>query len=559
MGAAVNSLAKSAKYKAIQEHLSNFLLRRWSKQFGIAVSGGVDSMALAYLCSVSHIGSQFTGFIVDHGLRPESSDEAAKVAEELERLKIRARILKLDWSNYGQPKTLTNLETVARTLRYQALGKACYQERIPSMLVAHHADDQAETVGVRVLSGYTGAGLRGIKDEVRFPSCEGVYGVDGSGWRDDPKPLRLSTEKGDLRIMRPLLSFSKDQLIGICRANGVHWFEDSTNTDKSLTMRNTVRSLLESDLLPTALQTPRLLKCSLAMRKREDIIEEAVQKVFDRTPMTLDLSIGHLTFFIDSQGVSHCLPDDPHQSDIKAHFLRRVLQNVSPQTEISLQTLDQATDVMLGDLTERTGGPQETQVAAVTIRRDNAIDQWTRRFSICRQNPSRLQRNTIVPFLFKADLESSTDSPGWSDWLLWDGRYWIRVTRAKMSADESIGVSFLTPERLAIARKGLNLRQCTELRRLFRHASRHGAEWTIPVVILQQADNVAVAALPTLGWQHPKCRDGTSPTGSFKYEVSYKEVAFEETETYRIVSDINQLTSRGSCLSNRQTDSPGTS
>ncbi|SMY28007.1 unnamed protein product [Zymoseptoria tritici ST99CH_1A5] len=543
MSAVVNGLAKSANYTAIQEHLFDFLLRRWNKQFGIAVSGGVDSMALASLCSSSQIGSQFTGFVVDHGLRPESSDEAAKVAEELERLRIRARILKLDWAAHGDPKTLTNFETVARTLRYQALGKACHQERIHSMLVAHHADDQAETVAVRILSGYTGAGLRGIKDEVRFPNCEGVYGVDGSGWRDESEPQRLSTEKGDLRIMRPLLPFSKDQLIGICRANGVRWFEDSTNTDKSLTMRNTVRSLLKSDLLPTAIGTPRLLKCSLAMRKREEIIEEAVQKVFDRTPMTLDLSIGHLTFSIDSQGASHFLPNDTHQSDIKAHFVRRVLRNVSPQTEISLQTLDQATDLMLGDLTERTGGTQETQIASVSIRRDNSIDEGSRRFSIRRQNPSSLQWNTIVPFSFQADLESSPDSPGWSEWLLWDGRYWIRVFRDKVSADESIDVSFLTPERLAIARKGLDLRQLTELRRLFRHASRCGAEWTIPVLTLRRADTVLVAALPTLGWQHPKLTDETFATGSFTCDISYKEVAFEETETHQIVSDVNQLTS----------------
>lgn len=124
---------------------------------------------------------RFTAFIVDHRLRSHSTQEARDVSSEISRLGIESRILDLDWTKHGDPRALPNLESVARRLRFQALGRACLKRGIDSLLLAHHRDDQAETVMLRVLAGYGGAGLRGIRAEAAIPECAGLYGVDHSG------------------------------------------------------------------------------------------------------------------------------------------------------------------------------------------------------------------------------------------------------------------------------------------------------------------------------------------------------------------------------------------
>jgi tRNA(Ile)-lysidine synthetase-like protein len=495
-------------------------------------------MALAHLCSTSHVGSEFTGFIVDHGLRPESSDEAARVADELKRMNIQPRILKLDWRSHGDPKTLTNFETVARKLRYQALGRACYEERIASMLVGHHADDQAETLLVRILSGRKGFGLRGIKDEVRFPDCEGVYGVDGSGWTERSKSQHLTIEKGDLRILRPLLPYAKDDLIDVCRSNGVKWFEDSTNSDKSLTVRNTARHLLKSGVLPAALQAPRLVEMSLAMRKREEDVQVVVQRMFDRTSISLDLSIGQATFTLGPEfnEMLATSTDKRYHELVKACFLRRLLQLVSPQTAISLHSLNKAVSLVFGDhekAGDRRREIQATQIAFVDIRREANTNLQSRTFSLRRQTPKHVEATSAVPFPFPQQAAPTT-STQWSDWLLWDNRYWIRVFSTQSS---NLAINFLTPDRLGLARKGVDIEERKKLNQLLEHADGQAARWTIPAIISEQTGGEEqVVALPTLNWQSAKCTLDVMHTGKFAYEISYKEINFKETASHQIVS-----------------------
>ncbi|KXJ86708.1 hypothetical protein Micbo1qcDRAFT_168193, partial [Microdochium bolleyi] len=70
-------------------------------------------------------------------------------------------------------------------MRYRHLGLECAFRGIGSLLVAHHADDQYETVLMRMLSGHPSRGLRGIRPTSEIPECEGLYGAFRSGWLDD--------------------------------------------------------------------------------------------------------------------------------------------------------------------------------------------------------------------------------------------------------------------------------------------------------------------------------------------------------------------------------------
>lgn len=114
-------------------------------------------------------------FVIDHGMRPGSSAEAASVAEILKGYGFCTNVLPLLW----EPGKLSagGFETRARTARYRTLAKACVHNRVSKLLLAHHADDQAETVMMRLISGSGFDGLAGMKAVAGIPECQGVFGA----------------------------------------------------------------------------------------------------------------------------------------------------------------------------------------------------------------------------------------------------------------------------------------------------------------------------------------------------------------------------------------------
>ncbi|CAI4219674.1 unnamed protein product [Parascedosporium putredinis] len=151
------------------------------RAIGLAISGGVDSMAMAFLFppsvprypasrSATACGG-IDALIVDHKLRDGSTDEALGVSGELSKLPhIRPQILTLDWaavlgSPDVDPRTIANLETAARQ-------------------GAHHMDDQYETILMRLLAGHSRRGLTGMHPSKDIPECHGVWKVHQSGFVD---------------------------------------------------------------------------------------------------------------------------------------------------------------------------------------------------------------------------------------------------------------------------------------------------------------------------------------------------------------------------------------
>lgn len=168
----------------------------------VAVSGGPDSMALLRLvagwaerCDHPPIHAA----TVDHRLRPGSRAEAETVALWAEAVGIPHAILTWD----GE-KPATRIQERARAARYGLL--AAHAERIGAdvLMTAHHADDQAETILFRLLRGSAIAGLAGMAPVT---------------WR------------GKLRLARPLLGWSKADLVALCEAAGQPFFCDPSNED----------------------------------------------------------------------------------------------------------------------------------------------------------------------------------------------------------------------------------------------------------------------------------------------------------------------------------------
>ncbi|QPC71728.1 hypothetical protein HYE68_002480 [Fusarium pseudograminearum] len=166
----------------------------------LAVSGGVDSMALAFL--VSKFIRMFRGskvadnpvhgamaVVVDHKLRDGSDLEAAGVVKELRKLDIKANVAPLAWKderyNGLDPRKLPNVEGLARTYRYRTLGRICEFMGADSLFFAHHRDDQYETVLMRLLGGHGYRGLQGIREANSIPECYDLHGVYKSGLLDD--------------------------------------------------------------------------------------------------------------------------------------------------------------------------------------------------------------------------------------------------------------------------------------------------------------------------------------------------------------------------------------
>ncbi|KAK1830719.1 hypothetical protein QBC39DRAFT_409626 [Podospora conica] len=170
-----------------------------ARRVALAVSGGVDSMALAYLCYQYETRyrfhklsdnplQRFLAVVVNHDLRDGSLEEANNVARVLqERFHMSAVVHQARWvlPPGRHQRDVPNVESLARVARYRALGFFCKHLSIGSLLTAHHEGDQYETVLMRLLAGHGYRGLQGMRTATDVPECYDVYGSYRSGWLDD--------------------------------------------------------------------------------------------------------------------------------------------------------------------------------------------------------------------------------------------------------------------------------------------------------------------------------------------------------------------------------------
>ncbi|MDE2229040.1 MAG: tRNA lysidine(34) synthetase TilS [Alphaproteobacteria bacterium] len=167
----------------------------------VACSGGGDSMALAVLADrwVRSRGGSVTALIVDHSLRPESAREAESVGRALAARGITYCVLVR-----SEALPATNLEDAARRARYRLLESWCEEHGVLHLLTAHHRDDQAETLLMRLARGSGLDGLTGIAPESARRAC---------------------------RVLRPLLGVAPERLRATLHGLGIGYVEDPMNHD----------------------------------------------------------------------------------------------------------------------------------------------------------------------------------------------------------------------------------------------------------------------------------------------------------------------------------------
>jgi tRNA(Ile)-lysidine synthase len=196
----------------------------------LAVSGGPDSLALLYMVSEwkkrrGSTAPSVSIVTVDHGLRPESGYEAEVVARHAAALGLTHTALR--WEGVKPTQGIPN---AARNARYKLLHAYALTLCVGSsvaVVTAHHQDDQAETVFMRLARGGGVDALAGMPSE------------------------RALQEGSPVRLVRPLLAFSKSQLIATLAARGVGWIDDPTNSNMNFE-RARVRQTLEASGLDRA-------------------------------------------------------------------------------------------------------------------------------------------------------------------------------------------------------------------------------------------------------------------------------------------------------------------
>ena len=169
------------------------------KDFIVAVSGGPDSLALAFLTKIfafkNNVNARY--FIVDHKLRKESTTEAIKVKKILKSINIQSKILTVE-----NKKPQNGIQSFARKKRYDLLFSKCKTLKINNLVLGHHMDDLIENFFLRMVRG---SGLKGLVS------------------------LGEVTRIHDINLLRPLIKFDKKDLLFISKFVFNFYVDDPSN------------------------------------------------------------------------------------------------------------------------------------------------------------------------------------------------------------------------------------------------------------------------------------------------------------------------------------------
>ena len=189
----------------------------------VACSGGPDSMALLHLlqdiANHRHTKYELGVAIVDHSIRPESKDEVLWLRNQVESLGLPFYTATFDVPRLSKDQKLS-AETVGRQVRYQWLNEISQSEGYDYIAVAHHKDDQAESILAHLIRG------------------TGLNGLTG---------MAVVSYDYTVPVIRPLLDITKAELLAYLSSKGLSYCIDSTNDDISY-QRNRIRHRIIPEL-----------------------------------------------------------------------------------------------------------------------------------------------------------------------------------------------------------------------------------------------------------------------------------------------------------------------
>ncbi|MFS4491676.1 tRNA lysidine(34) synthetase TilS [Maribacter sp. 2308TA10-17] len=264
-----------------KKHLETNFPNLISEHFLLACSGGLDSVVLTHLfhnlkldLSIAHCNFQLRG--------AESDSDEEFVTQLAKRLNIKLNVNHFETTDYVA-KNKVNVQIAARELRYAWFAELMEKNQIRTLITAHHADDNLETFLINLSRGTGIDGLTGI-------------------------PAKTET------ISRPLLAFSRAQILDYARAENLEWREDSSNADVKY-LRNKIRHELIPvlrELHPTFLQNFELTQSHLkgAIAVLNNHVELLKSRIFESHNDGFRISIEELAVLHPQNAYLHALLKD---------------------------------------------------------------------------------------------------------------------------------------------------------------------------------------------------------------------------------------------------------
>lgn len=214
----------------MQTIIQNFFQSNFKKppsRIAVAVSGGCDSMALVFAINEFSCKNQINllAVTVDHKMRKDSSKEAREIGKILRAHKIKHEILEIDEA----PQK--NVEANLREARYSRLYDFCLSSKVDNLFLGHHQGDVAENFLIRLFRGSQIDGLAAMQTVTQFKK---------------------------IKLCRPFLDVTKEELQDYLKARKIKWFEDESNEDEKF-LRNKIRKFFaqfeEKNLIQKRIKT----------------------------------------------------------------------------------------------------------------------------------------------------------------------------------------------------------------------------------------------------------------------------------------------------------------
>jgi tRNA(Ile)-lysidine synthase len=295
----------------------------------LAISGGPDSVALMLLIKKWSDRPKYSIAVatVDHGLREESSREAETVGQWAQELGFTHYHL-----NWLEEKPTTRLQERAREARYRLLETCAKEIGADAIVTAHHADDQAETILLRLTRGSGLTGLAGMADTRKL---------------------------NKIKLLRPLLNFSKADLVKICHEAHHPYFNDPSNLNDKYTrgrLRKLMPTLAEEGLTSDALrrlgQRAQRVNVALDFYAKSARAQALIEQQDDKT--------------LFSAVELECLP-----SEIVLRLLAQEITRLCPQFLLRLERLERLVSQLHDALL--TSAPWQKTLAGCLIKINKGV------------------------------------------------------------------------------------------------------------------------------------------------------------------------------------------
>jgi tRNA(Ile)-lysidine synthase len=381
---------------------------------------------------------------------------------------------------------------------------AAARSGIKHLFLGHHRDDQVEGILLRLMRNDAGAylGRQGMSESTMIPCCENMrFAMTDSGYMDlrtwlkyhDKGPTRGTDSKtqirvsigktsmrskvsrnhiapsftGGMKLHRPLLRFTKPEILAFCRRQGVKYFDDPTNFDPSLTVRNAIRHLRSKYKLPKALQAPSVLQLAASAQLAAASLISRGERILESIRIiSVDLRSGRMFISVPPTFDQACR-DDPEAG---TYALARLASAVSPQlghmgpTKVPAKNLENFLRLNASSSEAPTMQIQQALMQRLSVSQEDSHHTAARRGTESREATNgKTVWNLSRPPMRQSEVTSATKtfwksdsllgdseeglipdgavlnehrrkSALWSMWLLWDNRYWIRVNaRSKAS------------------------------------------------------------------------------------------------------------------------------